>query len=230
MNSIVIENLNYKYQDGRQGLNNVNLTVEEGSRVALVGKNGSGKSTLLLHINGLLDGPGHIEVMGLKRTKKNMKSIRRSIGCLFNPIEYQFVMPDLVNDIMISLPGELSDQEKYNSAMLWLKKFNLEQYALNSPLELSSGEMKRAALAGVIAREPEVLLFDEPLNNIDRQAAFDLVKTLSSMKQTMLIATHRLLIAEKLATHIALMENGTIVDYCTAKKGLAKKAVRDLLL
>lgn len=230
MNSIVIENLNYTYTDGRRGLNNVNLTVERGSRVALVGENGCGKSTLLLHINGLLDGPGLIEVMGLRRSKKNMKDIRRSIGCLFNPVEYQFIMPELAHDIMLSIQGSLSDQEKYAAALEWLKKFNLEQYASCSPLELSSGEMKRAALAGVIAREPDVLLLDEPLNNIDRKAAFDLIEILASMKQTMLIATHRLLIAEKLATHIALMKDGTVAEYYTAEEALAEKAVKDLLL
>jgi energy-coupling factor transporter ATP-binding protein EcfA2 len=168
--------------------------------------------------------------MGLRRTKKNMPAIRRSIGCLFNPVEYQFIMPDLANDIMLSIPGPLSVREKYKAALEWLKKFNLEKYASCSPLELSSGEMKRAALATVIARVPDVLLLDEPLNNIDRKAALELIEILASMKQTMIIATHRLLIAKQLATHIALMKDGMITDYCTAQKGLAQKTIRNILL
>jgi cobalt/nickel transport system ATP-binding protein len=230
MDDIVIENLSYTYADGRSGLDGVNLRVEKGSRVALVGENGSGKSTLLLHINGLLDGPGLIEVMGLRRAKNNMRKIRGSIGCLFSSTEYQFIMPDLAHDVMLSLPESLSPHDKYNAALGWLAKFGLEQYAGKSPLELSSGEMKKAALAGVLAREPGILLLDEPLNNIDRTASLELLRLLSLTKQTMLIATHRLIVAQRLATHIAVMEKGRVVLYCEAKKGLRQKQVKELLL
>ncbi|MCL1865451.1 MAG: energy-coupling factor ABC transporter ATP-binding protein [Spirochaetes bacterium] len=230
MDALVIKNLSYSYLDGKIALSNVNLTIQEGHRVALIGENGSGKSTLLLHINGLLDGQGFIEVMGIRRAKKNIKAIRHSIGCLFNPVEYQFIMPDLAHDIMISLPEHLSDKEKYNAALQWLKKFNLEQYATSSPLELSSGEMKKAALAGILAREPAFLLLDEPLNNLDRASAFEILKLLSLMTQTMLIATHRCIVAEKLATHVAVMKNGSITGYYNVKKALSLKEVKELLI
>ncbi|MCL1911846.1 MAG: energy-coupling factor ABC transporter ATP-binding protein [Leptospirales bacterium] len=230
MDALVIKNLNYSYPDGKAALSDVNLTVQEGSRVALIGENGSGKSTLLFHINGLLDGQGYIEVMGIRRAKKNMKAIRRSIGCLLNPIEYQFIMPDLANDIMISLPERLSDKEKYYAALQWLRKFNLERYASSSPLELSSGEMKKAALAGILAREPDLLLIDEPLNNLDRASSLEILELLASMNQTMLVATHRFIAAEKLATHVAVMKGGSITGYYSAKEALALKEVKELLI
>ena len=230
MEALVIKNLNYSYPDGKSALAGINLTVQKGSRVALVGKNGSGKSTLLLHINGLLDGDGLIEVMGIRRTKKNIKTIRHSIGCLLNPMEYQFIMPDLVHDIMISLPEHLSDKEKYNTALKWLKKFNLDQYASSSPLELSSGEMKKAALAGILAREPGFLLLDEPLNNLDRASSFEILDLLKAMSQTMLIATHRSIVVEKLATHVAIIKDGNITGYHSAKKALGLKEVKELLI
>jgi len=230
MDALVIKNLSYSYQDGKAALSDVNLTVQEGSRVALIGENGSGKSTLLLHINGLLDGPGFIEVMGIRRAKKNMKAIRYSIGCLLNPLEYQFIMPDLAHDIMISLPKHLSDKEKYNVVLQWLKKFNLERYASSNPLELSSGEMKKAALAGILAREPGILLLDEPLNNLDRASLLGILKLLASMSQTMIIATHRYLLVEKLATHVAIMKDGSITGYYNVKKALSLKEVKALLI
>ena len=230
MDALVIKNLSYSYPDGKTALSDVNLTVQKGSRVALIGENGSGKSTLLFHINGLLDGQGFIEVMGIRRAKKNMKAIRHSIGCLLNPIEYQFIMPDLAHDIMISLPEHLPDKEKYDAALRWLKKFDLEQYASSSPLELSSGEMKKAALAGILAREPDFLLIDEPLNNLDRASSFEILELLASMSQTMLIATHRFIVAEKLATHVAVMKGGTITGYHIVKKALALKEVKKLLI
>ncbi|MCL2026778.1 MAG: energy-coupling factor ABC transporter ATP-binding protein [Leptospirales bacterium] len=230
MDALVIKGLSYSYPDGKAALSDVNLTVEKGSRVALIGENGSGKSTLLFHINGLLDGPGFIEVMGIPRTKKNMKAIRRSIGCLMNPLEYQFIMPDLANDIMISLPEQSSAKEKYDAALQWLKKFDLEQYASSSPLELSSGEMKKAAFAGILAREPGILLLDEPLNNLDRTSSLEILRLLGSMKQTMLIATHRHILVEKIATHVAVMKKGSITGYYDAEKALSLNEVKELLM
>lgn len=230
MNAVTVKNLSYTYPDGRRGLVNVSLSVEKGSRVALVGSNGSGKSTLLLHLNGLLDGAGEIEVMGIPRRKKNMGRIRRSIGYLFSQIDYQFIMPDLINDVMISIPGNRSGEERAREARLWLARFGLEEYEGASPLELSSGEMKKAALAGVLAREPGLIILDEPLNTIDRRASMELLKILSELPQTMIMATHRLLPVRKLATHIAVMEKGRITGYYPAREGLERKDVLDLLM
>jgi len=230
VNAIIVENLNYTYPDGRRGLRDVFLSVEDGSRVALVGSNGSGKSTFLLHLNGLLNGTGLIEIMGVSRSRKNMKLIRKKIGYLFSHIDYQFIMPDLLNDIMISIPGGIDMESKIGEARTWLNKFKLSDYEQYSPLELSSGEMKRAALAGVLARKPDVLILDEPLNAVDRKASMDLIEILSSLHHTMIMATHRQLLVRELATHVAVMENGSIAGYYTVKEGLKRDDVQGLLI
>jgi len=211
MKSLVIKNLNYRYPDGTDALREAALAIERGSRLALLGGNGSGKTTLLLHIAGLLDGDGFIEVMGVERSKKTIEEIRRRVGLLFSQVEYQFIMPDLLNDIMLSLsPFPLSVEEKRDQALQWLRRFNLEQYQYKSPLDLSSGEMKRAALAAIVSRGPDILLLDEPLNNLDKRNSMIIIDLLRSFESSMIIATHRRIIVEELATHIAVMENGRI--------------------
>ncbi|MFW5771222.1 MAG: energy-coupling factor ABC transporter ATP-binding protein [Spirochaetota bacterium] len=228
--AIYVDNLSYRYPDGRQALDSVHLQVEHSSRLVLAGPNGCGKSTLLLHLNGLLDGPGEISIAGLPRTRKNMGSIRKRIGYLFSQVEYQFIMPDLLNDVMLSVPDVIADLEhRKHIAMGWIKKLGLEDYANRSPLDLSSGEMKRAALAGILAREPEVILMDEPLGNLDRKSSMMLIDILSSLKQTMLIATHREIIARECATHIAFMREGRVTGTYDAGKALFSKEAKEVL-
>ncbi len=224
MKALEIKNLSYTYPSGKTALDGINLSVEQGCRLVLAGSSGCGKSTLLMHITGLLKGSGYIEVSGLSVTARNLNEIRRKTGCLFPGTEYHFIMPRLLEDIMLSLAGPGSGDPE--TAMWWLKKTGLEQYAECSPLELSSGEMKRAALAGVLAKNPEILLLDEPLNSLDRKSAEDFLSLLSSMPQTMIIATHRLAAAERLATHVAVMEAGRIVNVYSADEGLGNPDVK----
>lgn len=230
MKALIVRNLNFQYPDGRAGLNGVNLELEQGMKVALVGRNGCGKTTFLLHINGLLDGDGHLEVMNTRRSRKTIKEIRKRVGFLFSQVEYQFIMPDLRNDIILSL-SETADTMpvKEKTAMDWLRRFGLEQLAGYHPLDLSSGEMKRAALAAILAKKPDILLLDEPLNNLDRENSLVLISLLKSLDNTMIMATHRRLLVEELATHIAVMEGGTVTGFYDVKKGLKMEKVKSLI-
>ncbi|MFH0977401.1 MAG: ABC transporter ATP-binding protein [Spirochaetota bacterium] len=230
MKALEIKNLHYSYPDGKKALEGIDLSLDKSTRTALIGKNGSGKTTLMLHIAGLLDGEGHISVSGITRSRKTISEIRKRVAFLFSQVEYQFIMPDLINDIILSIPGSSATKEdKIHIAEKWLERFNLSRYAGSNPLDLSSGEIKRAALAGVLAKEPALLLLDEPLNNLDRENSIILIELLKSFSATMLIATHRRFIIEELATHIAVMENGIITSFCEKIEGLKKKAIRDLI-
>ncbi len=230
MKALVVKNLTYTYPDGRRALDGVDLEIEEGMRVCLAGKNGSGKTTLFLHIDGLLDGDGYIGVMGLERSPRAMARIRRSVGFLFSHVEHQFIMTDLLNDVILSLGDRTGGVgEKRNEALEWLARFDLAHRADSNPLELSSGEMKRAALAGVLARRPGLLLLDEPLGGLDRENGEKLAAILRSLSATMLIATHRRFMAEEVATHVAVMEAGRITGMYETKKALRRSDVRGLL-
>ncbi|MBN1534041.1 MAG: ABC transporter ATP-binding protein [Spirochaetes bacterium] len=230
MQALSIRNLSYRYPGGKEALRGIDLDVPAGSKTALIGKNGSGKTTLLLHINGLLDGEGIIEVTGIRRAPGTMGEIRKRVGLLFGQTEYHFIMTDLLRDVMLSLQELEPDMERRREAALgWLSRFGLDEYAASSPLDLSTGEMKRAALAGVLARNPSLLVLDEPLSGLDRESALDLVAMLRGIATTMIISTHRLFIAERLATHIAVIEEGRIAGFYPAARALRKKGVRDLL-
>jgi cobalt/nickel transport system ATP-binding protein len=227
---IHIENLTYTFPDGYAALRGVNLTVEKGMRMALAGKNGAGKSTLLLHIAGLLDGDGTIEVAGMRRNRKTIAAIRNRIGFLFSQVEYQFIMPDVLNDVVLGLskaPGASDD--KYAVGMEWLSRFGIAHHARKSPLDLSSGEMKRAALAGIMAGCPDILLLDEPLNNLDRENSQVLVRLLREQDATMLFSTHRAFLIDELATHCAVMKDGCITTVLTKNEFKKSRALRDLV-
>jgi cobalt/nickel transport system ATP-binding protein len=227
---IYVRDLSYNYPDGTMGLDHLSLEVSTSSRLLLAGPNGSGKTTLLLHLNGLLDGPGEIRVAGLERSRRNIGRIRKKIGYLFSHVEYQFIMPDLLNDVMLGVPEKFSgDEERKAAAMQWLRRLGLADYAGRSPLDLSSGEMKKAALAGILVREPEVILMDEPLNNLDRGSSMALLDILSSLPQTMVIATHRRLLAERWATDIAFIKEGRITEVQRAQEALSSGMAAEIL-
>jgi energy-coupling factor transporter ATP-binding protein EcfA2 len=226
MKALLIKDLSYRYSDGRSGLEGVDIEIEKGSKVCLIGRNGSGKTTLLLHINGLLNGEGLIEVMGIRRSRETMKDIRKKTGFLFSQVEHHFIMPELLNDVLLGT----DDPDNSGSAMKLLEAFNLTKYIGKNPLELSAGEMKRAALAGVLARDPEILPLDEPLQNLDRENSEKLLSILLGLKKSMLIATHSRFLVERLADQVAIMENGRITALYEKKSAMKRKDVKDLLL
>ncbi len=225
--ALIIRDLCFNYSDGRTGLDGVSLECDAGTKVCLVGRNGSGKTTLLLHINGLLDGKGYIEVCGIKRSRKTMKQIRGKTGLLFSQVEHHFIMPELFSDILL---GTEAGTAEYRKAMEIIEYFDLFRYRGRNPLELSSGEMKRAALAGILARQPELLLLDEPLQNLDRENAERLLSILASLDVTMVIATHSRFIVENIADHVAVMDAGKITGFYMKRDALKRKDIRNLLL
>jgi cobalt/nickel transport system ATP-binding protein len=214
-----IKDLVYTYPDGRRALNVGNIEIDKGMKVALIGKNGSGKTTLLMHIVGLLNGEGEIEVNGILRTRKNIDLIRREAGILFGQTEFHFIMPDVLNDVMLSMhESTMPIVEKRQRAMDCLAMLGIPHCAAVCPLDLSAGEMKRASLAGVLAGDPSLLLMDEPLNNLDRDGIESLIEILKGLRHPMLVSTHRKYIIEKLATHCAIMDNGRITEFIPRNK------------
>ncbi|MEW6526634.1 MAG: ABC transporter ATP-binding protein [Spirochaetota bacterium] len=210
MNIINANNIGYQYPDGTVALNNVSLTISDNQKVAIIGHNGSGKSTLLLLLAALLlPTSGSITILDMQLTAKNKSQVRKSIGILFSQVEYQFIMPDLLNDVLLSI-HEGSHEEKKLQAIQWLKKVNMDDMLNHSPLALSSGQMKRAALASVLAKNPKILLLDEPLANLDKPSADAVIHILSDLNMPMIFATHSAYAVQHLADRLIVLENGTI--------------------
>ncbi|HLW76860.1 MAG TPA: ABC transporter ATP-binding protein [Bryobacteraceae bacterium] len=211
MNVIQVRGLRYRYPDGTQALEGVDFHLEAGECVALLGANGSGKTTFLLHLNGLLEGDGEIEVCGTRLEKKSLKAIRARIGFVFQDSDDQLFMPTLAEDVAF---GPLNQGTPREEAMARATRA-LEQAGLGSlenkaPYHLSSGEKRRAAIAGVLAMNPEILALDEPSTSLDPPGRRELLALLGELPQAKIIATHDVDFAEALATRAVFFERGRI--------------------
>ena len=211
MIAITVKNLTFIYPNNTKALNTVSFTVSNDDRIAIIGHNGSGKSTLLLILAALqLPTTGNVTVAGINLNRNTQSIIRKNVGILFSQVEYQFIMPDLLNDVMLSIKDGSIDQKK-DTALQWLTKVNLSDMAYTSPLALSSGQMKRAALASVLAKKPKILLLDEPVANLDKPSADIVLQMLSNLNIPIIFATHSLYAIKTLANRVMVLDKGKIV-------------------
>ena len=159
-----LEHLTAAYPDGTKPVQDVSLCVEDGQRVALIGANGAGKTSLILSLVGVLPADGAVTVDGLTLCPENLPALRRKIGVVFQDPDDQLFMPTVLEDVAFG----------------------------RTPLKLSGGEKRMAALATVLALEPTLLALDEPTAFLDPRARRTLINCLKGLDTAMLIATHDL--------------------------------------
>lgn len=214
-NPIIIENLTYTYPDGTKALNNINLSIEANERVALIGANGSGKSTLQLHLNGIiLPESGTIKVGKWLVNVDNLSHIRNFVGLVFQNPDNQLFMPTVWDDVAFGPKNRgWRDEElaqKVKEAMMMVD-IDPKQYGARNTENLSGGEKKRIAIAGVLAMEPQVLVLDEPSAQLDPRSRRQLIELLQNLSLTQLIATHDLDLALELCSRTVVLSKGQIV-------------------
>jgi cobalt/nickel transport system ATP-binding protein len=210
--AIRVENLHYRYPDGTYALKGVSLCVGEGESVAIVGPNGAGKTTLLLHFNGILRGSGKVFVFGEEVTSRNLLSVRKLVGLVFQDPDDQLFMPTVIEDVAFGpLNLGMSQEEAIKRAINALEMVGMSYAANKSPHQLSFGERKRVAIATVLAMEPKVLVLDEPTANLDPRSRRQLLSLLRRLKVTKIVATHDLDAALFLCDKAILMDDGQIV-------------------
>ena len=222
--SIKIENLTYVYMPKtpfeKKALDNVSLEIEDGEFLAVIGHTGSGKSTLIQHLNGLLKpASGKIYVDGTDITDKDTKlvDIRKKVGLVFQYPEYQLFEETIAKDIAYGPSNlELNEDEilrrvKKSMEMVGL---NYEEYKDISPFELSGGQKRRVAIAGVIAMEPKVLILDEPTAGLDPAGRDDILEQIKLLHEkynmTIILVSHSMEDVGKLAEKIIVMNDGYI--------------------
>lgn len=214
-NPIAIKNLSYVYPDGTQALNKLNLSIGAAERVALVGANGSGKSTLLLHFNGLLTPQmGEVIVGDMAIEPQNLTAIRNFVGLVFQNPDDQLFMPTVWEDVTFGplnqgLRGDQLTQRATQA--LQAVGLNPEHYGPRNANNLSGGEKKRVAMAGVLAMNPQVLVLDEPSAQLDPRSRRQLIHLLDRLPLTQLIATHDLDLALELCSRTIVLSQGQIV-------------------
>lgn len=221
---IKIENLNYIYQPGmpdeRQALFDINLTIPDGALTAIIGHTGSGKSTLIQHFNGLIKPTsGKIFINNTDITDKNinMRDVRRNVGLVFQYPEYQLFEETVYRDIAYGPKNMGFDEEEINRRVLFASSLiGLEEkYLDKSPFELSGGQKRRAAIAGVLAMEPQILILDEPTAGLDpkgRDDILNIIKNLHEVKREMIIifVSHSMEDVAKTAERVVVMHEGRI--------------------
>ena len=202
-------------------LDDVSLNIEDGSFLALVGETGSGKSTLVQHLNALIiPDQGDIEVDEFhigpnKRKNKKLHDLRKHIGLIFQFPEYQLFEETVIKDVAFGPKNfGLKDEEAKQKAKeaLALVKID-ESYYERTPFELSGGERRRVAIAGILALDPDILVLDEPTAGLDYQGSQDvmnLVKELNEKGKTIILVTHDMDVVYKYASRVCLLKNGKI--------------------
>jgi cobalt/nickel transport system ATP-binding protein len=215
VSEIVIENLNFQYPDGHTALRDVSLHVERGERVALIGPNGAGKSTLMLHLNGILQGQGHVNVAGIDvsgATRDALRRLRAAVGMVFQDPDDQLFSPTVFDDVAFGplYMGleECEVRERVARALAWVK---METYADRVSHHLSAGEKKRIAIATVLAMEPRLLALDEPSAGLDPGARRALIELLSGLPQTLVISTHDMRLVQALCERTVILDQGCVV-------------------
>ena len=222
--SIKIENLTYVYMPKtpfeKKALDKVILEIEDGEFLAVIGHTGSGKSTLIQHLNGLLKpASGKIYVDGTDITDKDTKlvDIRKKVGLVFQYPEYQLFEETIAKDIAYG-PSNLGLNEdeilKRVKKSMEMVGLNYEEYKDISPFELSGGQKRRVAIAGVIAMEPKVLILDEPTAGLDPAGRDDILEQIKLLHEkynmTIILVSHSMEDVGKLAEKIIVMNDGHI--------------------
>jgi energy-coupling factor transport system ATP-binding protein len=221
---ITFEKVGYTYQPKtpfeHRALYDIDVTILDGSYYAVIGHTGSGKSTFLQHLNGLLqptEGIAKIDDITLLSDKKNknLKSLRKKVGLVFQFPEQQLFEETVEKDICFGpMNFGVSEDEAKKRAKDLIEKVGLsEEYLMKSPFELSGGQMRRVAIAGVLAMEPEVLVLDEPTAGLDpsgQKALMDMFYQLHKEKGlTIILVTHSMEDAARYADTIHVLQKGT---------------------
>jgi len=223
--SIKIENLTYIYMPKtpfeKKAIDDVSIEIKQGEFVALIGHTGSGKSTLIQHINGLLKPTsGKLLIDDIDITKKNVKltSIRKKVGLVFQYPEYQLFEETIEKDIAFGPRNLGLDNDEINKRVQRAMKIvglDYEQFKEKSPFEVSGGQKRRVAIAGVVAMEPRILILDEPTAGLDPKGRDDILnKILELYKEnniTIILVSHSMEDVAKVANRILVMDKGKCI-------------------
>ena len=222
---IALENVSFTYQEGTPlastALSDVSLTIEDGSYTALIGHTGSGKSTILQLLNGLLvPSQGSVRVFDtfITSTSKNkdIRQIRKQVGLVFQFAENQIFEETVLKDVAFGPQNfGVSEEDAEQIAREKLALVGINESLFNrSPFELSGGQMRRVAIAGILAMEPAILVLDEPTAGLDplgRKELMNLFKKLHQSGMTIVLVTHLMDDVAEYANQVYVMEKGRLV-------------------
>jgi cobalt/nickel transport system ATP-binding protein len=226
--SLEISGLAYAYPDGNQALYGVNLSINQGERVALLGPNGAGKTTLVLHLNGIIPTmQGQVRVAGElvdSKSAESIKSIRHKVGIVFQDPDDQLFMPTVGQDVAFGpYNAGLRGPELEKAVKEALELVGMSEFIDRPPHHLSFGQRRRVAVATVLAMKPEILVMDEPSSNLDPAARRKLAEIITSLDVTLLMVTHDLPFAYELCQRAVILSAGVVAADDEISSVLANK-------
>ncbi len=221
--AIEIKNLTHYYSKGTvqqvAAIDNVSLTIEKGELVGIIGHTGSGKSTLISHFNGLLkpdEGQVLVNGIDIHKDKETLRDTRFKVGLCFQYPEYQLFEETVFKDIAFGPKNmKLSEKEIKERVMKAAAFAGVKGEHLNkSPFDLSGGEKRRAAIAGVLAMEPQIVIFDEPAAGLDPKGRKDLVELIANYRKqtgsTVIIVSHSMEDIASMADRVIVMNKASV--------------------
>lgn len=215
------EGLKFTYSNGgpfeKNAIHDINIDIQDGEFIGIIGHTGSGKSTLIQHFNGILKPTsGRIIINGIDTKQKDLKELRRQVGIVFQYPEHQLFEETVKKDISFGLLKQgLSEEEILQRVLSALHSVGLGESILEkSPFELSGGQKRRVAIAGVVAMMPKILVLDEPTAGLDpsgRDEIFGYIKKLhKDFNMTIILVSHSMEDIAKLAQRVIVMNQGTV--------------------
>ena len=231
MSVIKIENLSYTYNQGLPGatkaLDNINLEIEEGTFVGVIGHTGCGKSTLISHLNGLTkpqQGAIYLNGKNIWTEYDNIRDVRFNVGLVFQYPEYQLFEESIYKDIAFGPKNMgLSDEEVDKRVKMAAKFVGIPEYALEgSPFDLSGGQKRRVAIAGIIAMQPKVLVLDEPCAGLDPEGREQILSQVKNYHKetgsTVILVSHSMEDIANYADKVLVMEQGKVYNYANTEE------------
>lgn len=212
-----VENLSYAYEEGQNVLNGVSFSVNQGSYVCVIGHNGSGKSTLAKCIIGLMAGAqGNISLFGQPLNKKSVYSLRSRVGIVFQNPDNQFVGSTVADDIAFGLENRRIPSEEMDAIIRrFAEEAGMGEFLNHEPQMLSGGQKQRVAIAGVLAMNPDLIIFDEATSMLDPKGKREISALVSKMRKdnpslTLLSITHDVEEAAE-ADQVIVLEEGKVL-------------------
>ena len=219
-------NVSFSYEPGTPVLDNLSFHIRRGETVGLIGANGAGKSTIMKLMLGLLPAQGEILVEGMPVTKQNLSVIRQKIGFVLQDSDNQMFMPTVYEDMIFGPRNYGLTREEADARVdRVLKELGLESLKYRHNHKISGGEKRMAAIATILAMEPEMIVMDEPSTALDPVNRRRVISTINSRKETKLIASHDLDMILDTCQRVILLNHGRIVA-----DGEAETILRDQAL
>lgn len=226
--AVEIKNLSFTYPDGTKGLDNISVCMARGKRTAILGINGSGKSTLLYHLNGtFLPQEGQIKVLDEPVTKNNLEIIRKKVGFLFDYPDHQLFATTVARDVAFGPRNyRFSETDASEMADLAMKKVGISDLREKPPYQLSLGQKKRTAIAGILALKPDLIVCDEPFSGLDTYAEEQFKEVLDEWineGKSLIFSTHDIDMVYGWADEVVIMAEGKILQIGCAEHMLNNK-------